>query len=103
MEPLTSSQRKALRGMAHRLDPVIHLGQAGVTDGVAAEVDRALDAHELIKVRMAGSKQDKAGFVAELEERTGCRAAGTVGHVAILYRRHPEPERRRIRLPVAAP
>jgi RNA-binding protein len=102
MEPLTSSQRKALRGMAHSLEPVVHVGQAGVTDGVAAEVDRALDAHELIKVRMVGSRQEKAQLVADLEERTGCRAAGTVGHVAILYRRHPEPERRRIRLPEAA-
>jgi RNA-binding protein YhbY len=51
---------------------------------------------------MVGSRQATAQLVADLAERTGCRAPGTVGHVAILYRRHPEPERRRIRLPEAA-
>jgi len=97
--PLTSSQRKRLRGLAHALEPLVHVGKSGVTDELATQIDRALDAHELVKVRFLEGKSEKAELVAELCARTGAAAAGTVGHVAILYREHPDPEKRRIELP----
>jgi RNA-binding protein len=102
MLELTGTQRKALRGMAHGLRPLVQVGKEGLTAGVVAAVDRALGAHELIKVRFLGGRDDLAAGVAELEERLGCAAAGSVGHVAVLYRRHPDPERRRIELPPRA-
>lgn len=99
MNELTSKQRKHLRGLAHALDPVVHVGKGGLTDEVARQVDRALDAHELVKVRFVAGKEEKRALVAEVCERVAAVPAGVVGHVAILYRQHREPEKRRIRLP----
>ena len=48
---LTPSERKALKAKAHKLDPVVQIGDKGLTEQVIAEIDRALQAHELIKVR----------------------------------------------------
>ena len=98
MSPLTSSRRKRLRGLAHALEPVVQVGKGRVTDEVVAQVGRMLAIHELIKVRFVAGKAEKAAAVEELCARTGAEPAGTVGHVAILYRPHPEPEKRRIRL-----
>ena len=102
MTELSSRQRKYLRGLAHPLEPVVHVGKDGVTEPLLAQIDRALSDHELIKIRFVGGKEEKAELVAEIVERTGASEAGTVGHVAILYRRQPDsPEskkRRRIEL-----
>ncbi len=96
MKPLTSAQRKRLRGLAHGLAPLVHLGKSGLTDAALAQIDKELAAHELIKVRFLEGKQEKDALVAEMEQRLGCGAAGRVGHVAILYRPHADPDKRRI-------
>jgi RNA-binding protein len=98
---LTSKQRKYLRGVAHDLEPVVHVGKGGLTDELVAQVDGALDAHELIKVRFVAGKAEKAALAAEICARTDAAEAGRVGHVVILYRRRSDPEERRIRLPDA--
>jgi RNA-binding protein len=98
MTALTSRQRKLLRGLAHALEPVVRVGKEGVTAALAAEVGRALDAHELIKVRFLDGKREKDRLVAELEAATGAAEAGRVGHVSVLYREHPDPAQRKIRL-----
>lgn len=89
---LTGKQRKHLRGLAHELEPVVHVGSAGASSAVLAEVDAALASHELIKVRLH-DPDDKKGLAAELAERTGAVACGLIGHTVILYRRHPEKPR----------
>lgn len=53
--PLSEKQRKFLRGLAHALEPVVWIGNSGLTDGVVAEADRALRDHELIKVKIRAS------------------------------------------------
>ena len=93
---LTSKQRRALRGLAHGLSPVVHVGKAGISDETAGQIDRALEAHELIKVRFLAGKEEKGLAVAEIVRRTGAAEAGRVGHVSILYRPHPDPAKRRI-------
>ena len=85
---LTGAQRHALRGRAHGLEPVVLVGQAGVTDAVVEAVDDALLAHELIKVRLH-QPEDKKGSAAELAERTSAALCGLIGHTVILYRPHP--------------
>lgn len=95
---LTGKQKRTLRGLAHDLEPVVHVGKAGLTDELVGQVARALDAHELIKVRVLVGKDGKDALVAELERATGAAEAGRVGHVSILYRRHPDPEKRRIKV-----
>ncbi len=101
MQSLTGSQAKYLRGLAHGLKPVVYVGQKGITSALLDSVHEALSAHELIKLKFVDLKDRrmKAEFAAEIERRTASRLAGLIGHVAILYRPHPDPEKRKITLP----
>jgi RNA-binding protein len=99
MEKLTSGQKKYLRSLAHHLDPVVMVGKQGVTDGVIAKVNESLDSHELIKIRYLECKNQKKAMSSEIAARTQSILAGTIGHVAILYRRHEDPDKRKIKLP----
>jgi len=95
---LTGAQRKKLRGLAHSLDPVVRLGQHGLTAAVEEEIDHALDSHELIKVKLAGDRDERRRTAEAMAGRTGAALVGTIGTIAILYRRQPDPEKRRVRL-----
>jgi RNA-binding protein len=88
---LTSAQRKALKARAHKLEPVVLVGNKGVTDAVVAETDTALKAHELIKVRAPGLERDDREQAFEaLCARTGANLVQVVGKVAVLYRKKPD-------------
>lgn len=91
---LTARERAHLKARAHALEPVVHVGGSGLTEAVIAEVDRALTAHELIKVKIGGD--DRAERVAignDLSARTGAAAVHRVGKVLILWRPRPlEPD-----------
>ncbi len=99
MPPLTGSQRKYLRGLAHSLKPVVHVGRNGVTDPVLREITEALDVHELIKVKLVDPQGRKKELAEEIAERSGGAAVGLVGNVVTLYRQHPDPEKRLIEIP----
>jgi len=88
--PLTNVQVRYLRGLAHRRKPVVYLGQKGVTPSVLAELDAALTVHELVKVKLAGEREQKAALVERLRGETGAEVVQQIGHVLTLYRRHPE-------------
>ena len=96
---LTNPQRKYLRGQAHHLDPAVMVGKQGVTDALIVAVNASLAAHELIKIRFIEFKERRKELTAEIAARTGSEVAGIIGHVAILYRQHPEPEKRKVQLP----
>jgi RNA-binding protein len=96
---LSGAQKKFLRGRAHALEPLVQLGKQGLTEAILFTIDAELARHELIKIRVVGDRETKRAICAEIAERLACGHAGTVGHVAILYRPHPEPEKRRIELP----
>ncbi|HEY0512638.1 MAG TPA: ribosome assembly RNA-binding protein YhbY [Thermoanaerobaculia bacterium] len=99
MAELTGAQRKYLRGMAHYLKPIVQLGKNGLTDGVIASIDKALEDHELIKVRIAGAGDAKRAQADEIAQRTRSAWVGMVGFVVILYRQQPDPEKQTIELP----
>jgi RNA-binding protein len=99
MTDLTSTQRKYLRSQAHHLDPVVLVGKQGITETLLRAVDAALEAHELIKMRFNDFKPEKKALTAQVAEHSHCQVAGILGHVAILYREHPEEEKRKIRIP----
>ena len=98
---MKSSQRKYLRGLAHSMKPVVFVGQKGVTASLAKAIDEALDTHELIKVKFVEFKEKarKTAITAQIEKDSGAVLAGLIGHTAILYRPHRDPEKRRIQLP----
>jgi RNA-binding protein len=88
---LSEKQRRHLKGLAHPLKPVILMGNAGLTDAVVAETDRALADHELIKVRLPGQdRAERDAALALLAERTASSLVTRIGHVAVLYRPHPQ-------------
>ncbi len=103
MNSLTSSQRKYLRGLAHKLKPVVLIGQNGLTPAVVKAAESALDDHELIKVKFNDikDKSQKKIHAASLEEATGGSMVGMIGHVAIFFRRHADAKKRKIKLPPA--
>lgn len=88
---LTPRERAKLKGRAHALEPLIQLGHAGLTDSVVAEVDRALAAHELIKVRIGGDDRDARVALGDaLCERTDAAPVQRVGKIIVLWRPKPE-------------
>lgn len=97
---LTEKQRRHLKGLAHHLNPVIQVGNAGITPAVVAETGRALTDHELIKVRVsAADRTERDAAIALLAGESHAALVARVGHVAILYR--PNAERPRILLPAS--
>ncbi len=86
---LASYQRKWLRSKAHSLNPVVLLGDSGLTSNVLDAIDAALLAHELIKVRLR-KPEDKKAMAQSIADQSGAAMCGLVGHTVILYRPHPE-------------
>lgn len=94
---LTSAQRKHLKALAHKRKPVVLVGNAGVTDAVVKETERALERHELLKVRLPAVERDERGEMAQkLSEAAGAELVQEIGRVAVLYRRAQKP---RLKLP----
>jgi len=88
---LTAALRKALKAKAHKLDPVVHVGAKGLTGEVIAEIDGALRAHELIKVRAGSMERDARDDAFDsICERTGAEAVQQVGKVFVIYRKKPD-------------
>ncbi len=99
MARLSSSERKHLRGIAHSYKPLVQIGKEGLSDNVIDAIDTAIEANELIKVKMAAERAERELLVPRIEERVKCVCVGTVGRIAILYRQNADPEKRKIDLP----
>lgn len=94
---LTAKQRQYLKGLAHQRKPVVMLGNAGLTPAVLAEIEQALERHELLKVRLPAVERAERGvMVGEIGEKTGAETVQEIGRVVVLYRRAGKP---RIELP----
>jgi RNA-binding protein len=88
---LTSKERARLKARAHALEPFVQVGAAGVTDAVAKEVDKALTAHELIKVRIGtDDREERVALGDDLSARTGADVVHRVGKILILFRPRPD-------------
>lgn len=99
MGELKGSQRKYLRGLAHSFKPQVQIGKEGLTENVVGAINIALEAHELIKVKIAAERDQREELVPVIEERLTCECVGTVGRMAILYRQQEDQEKRKISLP----
>lgn len=96
----TPAERQALKARAHALDPVVLVGDAGLSPSVLAEIDRALTAHELIKIRVAGDDRDarlaiRDRVVAELD----AAPVQAIGKLLVFWRENPPAERTFVRAP----
>jgi RNA-binding protein len=91
---LSERQRRHLRGLAHALKPVIRIGNAGVTPALTAETERALEDHELIKVKApGGDREARDELFASLAAGTRSALVQRIGNVAVLYRARAEAPR----------
>jgi RNA-binding protein len=103
MVPLSSRRRGELRAEAHRLSPIVIIGDKGLTDEVVAEIDRSLKAHELIKVRAtSGEREQRDTWLATICERLQAHAVQQIGKVFVIYREAPD-EPKPKRDPAAGP
>ncbi len=91
MAPLPTKRRSELRAEAHKLTPVVIIGDKGLTDEVVAEIERSLKAHELIKVRATTDERAARGeWLEAICTRLGAHAVQQIGKVFVLYRENPE-------------
>jgi RNA-binding protein len=99
--PLTGAQKSFLRSVGQRLEPTLKAGKGGLTPAFFAELQKLLRANELVKLRFVGDA-DRAGRNAactQIADEGRCVCVGAVGHTALFYRQHPDPDGRRITLP----
>jgi RNA-binding protein len=88
---LKSDQRNMLRAQSHALKPVVIVGQAGMTPAVINEINRALDHHELIKVRVnAADREQRREMVSRICGDTGAELIQSLGHIVTLFRENPD-------------
>ncbi|MFM2482901.1 ribosome assembly RNA-binding protein YhbY [Celerinatantimonas sp. YJH-8] len=89
---LSNKQKQYLKGLAHPLKPVVLLGSNGLTEGVLAEIDNALDHHELIKVRIPTDDRELKQQIAEtIVLNTQSELVQKIGNIIVLYRPNEEP------------
>lgn len=95
---LTESAKKTLRGLGHKLKPVIMVGDGGLTDNVKAEFESALEHHELLKVKVrVGDRAARDAIIAELCKDGATTLVQRIGNVALLYRENPEKKQIKLR------
>jgi RNA-binding protein len=88
---MNNTQKNALKAQAHHLHPVILMGGKGLTPAVITATDEALNAHELIKVKLSGDdKSERVSIAQQLCEATQANLIQMVGHIVTLYRKKPE-------------
>jgi len=84
---LTNDQKKRFRKLAHHLKPVVLVSENGLSEGVMNELERALEDHELIKIRVnVMEREDKVAIIEELCKLTRAELAQVIGKMAVLYR-----------------
>ena len=85
---LSNPQKRYLRGLAHDLKPIVLVGAKGITPSLVAELDQALEQHELIKVKVAAEdRETRDAWIADLAGQSEAELVSRIGHTAVLYRR----------------
>ena len=89
---LTTKQLKFLRARAHKLKPVVIVGNAGLTDGVHNEIEARIEHHELIKIRInASDREERQSMIDKICETAHASLVASIGHIAIIYRPAAKP------------
>jgi RNA-binding protein len=89
---LTQEQKKRFRTIGHQLSPVVTVADKGLSETVMAEIERALNDHELIKVKIvAEDRDDKKTLIDSILEQSGATLVQQIGHIALLLKKAKEP------------
>ena len=92
MNQLSPARRRELKAQAHHLNPVVSVAGNGLTDNVLKEIDVALKAHELIKIRVYGAeKAQRAALIESICSASGAAPVQHIGNILIVWRANPEP------------
>jgi RNA-binding protein len=88
---LSARERTHLKGRAHPLEPTVQVGHGGLSDAVVLELERALNAHGLIKVRINGAdRESRQAIIERISARTDAAVVHTVGKIVVLWRPAPD-------------
>jgi RNA-binding protein len=83
-------EKKKLKAQAHPLNPVVIIGQAGLTPAVIKEINLALDVHELIKVKIRAERDERSVIRDNICAETQAELIQSIGQIAVLYRKNPK-------------
>ena len=87
---LSSAQKRYLRGLTHHINPVVMVGDKGLTENVLEEIDIALDHHELIKVKLRSDRQTRQSQSLEIADKSKAIIIHQIGQVACFFRRNTD-------------
>ena len=91
--PLSGKQKNFLRAAAHKLKPIVTIGNAGLTDAVINEIDLSLAHHELMKIKInMGDKEQRKTMINEISDRAPCEFVQMIGRIAVIYRPADDPK-----------
>jgi RNA-binding protein len=91
---LTPREKKLIKKLSHDLKPLIRIGKNGVTPATIANIDKALNNHELIKIKYLEHKDQKNTLTRQITEETGSELINRIGNTIVLYREGPHPQKR---------
>ena len=84
---LTSKQKKQLRALGHSLQPVVAVGNSGLTEGVRKELALSLEHHELLKIKVScGDRDERSGLIEQICGSTDAELVQSIGRIALIYR-----------------
>ena len=91
---LTQEQKKQFKSIGHHLKPVVTIADNGLTEGVLAELDRALNDHELIKIQLRiVERDDRKAIIDDVCQKSSSLLVQSIGKVALIYRKNPQPNK----------
>jgi RNA-binding protein len=89
--PLSNPEKRALKARAQRLEAVVKLGHAGISEAFLKSMNEALTTHELVKMKFSDFKEEKKTLAPEIADRTQSELVTLVGNVAVYFRPKPAP------------
>lgn len=93
--PINQQQKKHFKAIGHHLKPVVIIAKNGLSDGVISELERALNDHELIKIKLeVATPEDRKQLTQEITQTVSCEIVQNIGKTVLIYRKAAKPDRK---------
>ncbi len=90
---LTNTQIKFLRGIAHGLNPVVTIGNNGMSESLMKELESSLEHHEILKIKiMVGERSDRKKIIEKIIAETHSQLVQSIGKICVIFRANPQTE-----------